>query len=217
MFHQFKLFVLCVAFCAIILCASVILLSYNKDAFFMVSLRIESLPIMAFLHIRFSLILPFPCEAVVWRLRLTILFKFLLYISSLLQKNGVSHLEKFYNNYEPNTFSLVRWNGGPNKIIEVRRNHLKRVNFKLFHTQKVLQLVFQGGNVFLDQSPKYPFLRQQGLLPSRKLPNALLIGVKKGGTRALLEFIRLHPDVRAAGSEVHFFDRHYAKGYDWYR
>lgn len=63
-----------------------------------------------------------------------------------------------------------------------------------------------------DGAPKYRFLRQQGLRPARQLPSALIIGVKKGGTRALLEFIRLHPDVRAAGSEVHFFDRHYSKG-----
>lgn len=68
-----------------------------------------------------------------------------------------------------------------------------------------------------DGSPKYRFLRQQGLQPSRHLPDTLIIGVKKSGTRALLEFIRLHPDVRAAGCEVHFFDRHYAKGFHWYR
>lgn len=69
----------------------------------------------------------------------------------------------------------------------------------------------------LDGAPKYRFLRQQGLHPNRKLPDALIIGVKKGGTRALLEFVRLHPDVRAAGSEVHFFDRFYSKGFTWYR
>uniref|UniRef100_A0A2M4BRG8 Putative heparan sulfate glucosamine 3-o-sulfotransferase 3b1 n=1 Tax=Anopheles marajoara TaxID=58244 RepID=A0A2M4BRG8_9DIPT len=66
-------------------------------------------------------------------------------------------------------------------------------------------------------APKYRFLRQQGLRPSRHLPDALIIGVKKSGTRALLEFIRLHPGVRAAGCEVHFFDRHYNKGLAWYR
>ncbi|CAG9830606.1 unnamed protein product [Diabrotica balteata] len=43
------------------------------------------------------------------------------------------------------------------------------------------------------------------------------VGVKKGGTRALLEFIRVHPDVRAAGSEVHFFDKNYVRGFQWYR
>ncbi|XP_050032842.1 uncharacterized protein [Dermacentor andersoni] len=51
----------------------------------------------------------------------------------------------------------------------------------------------------------------------KRLPSALIIGVKKAGTRALLEFLRLHPDVRATGPETHFFDRHYNKGIEWYR
>uniref|UniRef100_A0A8C5GXL7 Sulfotransferase n=1 Tax=Gouania willdenowi TaxID=441366 RepID=A0A8C5GXL7_GOUWI len=52
---------------------------------------------------------------------------------------------------------------------------------------------------------------------SKKFPQAIIIGVKKGGTRALLEFLRIHPDVRAVGSEPHFFDRFYHKGLEWYR
>ncbi|KAM8730455.1 heparan sulfate glucosamine 3-O-sulfotransferase 3A1-like [Acanthopagrus schlegelii] len=52
---------------------------------------------------------------------------------------------------------------------------------------------------------------------SKKLPQALIIGVKKGGTRALLEFLRVHPDIRAVGAEPHFFDRNYENGLDWYR
>ncbi|MEE6506759.1 hypothetical protein FKM82_007835 [Ascaphus truei] len=52
---------------------------------------------------------------------------------------------------------------------------------------------------------------------SKKLPQAIIIGVKKGGTRALLEFLRVHPDIRAVGAEPHFFDRNYEKGLDWYR
>jgi len=52
---------------------------------------------------------------------------------------------------------------------------------------------------------------------TRKLPDAIIIGVKKGGTRALLEFLKVHPDIRAPGPEIHFFDRHYHKGLDWYR
>ncbi|KAK8766705.1 hypothetical protein V5799_006523 [Amblyomma americanum] len=51
----------------------------------------------------------------------------------------------------------------------------------------------------------------------KRLPSALIIGVKKAGTRALLEFLRLHPDVRATGPETHFFDRHYNRGIEWYR
>jgi len=55
------------------------------------------------------------------------------------------------------------------------------------------------------------------LVGVRRLPQAIIIGVKKGGTRALLEFLRMHPDVRAPGPEVHFFDRHYDRQLDWYR
>ncbi|XP_061472455.1 heparan sulfate glucosamine 3-O-sulfotransferase 3A1-like [Rhineura floridana] len=52
---------------------------------------------------------------------------------------------------------------------------------------------------------------------NKRLPQAVIIGVKKGGTRALLEFLRVHPDVRAAGAEPHFFDRNYGRGLAWYR
>ncbi|XP_028843500.1 heparan sulfate glucosamine 3-O-sulfotransferase 4 [Denticeps clupeoides] len=51
----------------------------------------------------------------------------------------------------------------------------------------------------------------------KKLPQAIIIGVKKGGTRALLEALRVHPDVRAVGNEPHFFDRNYERGLEWYR
>ncbi|XP_055507257.1 heparan sulfate glucosamine 3-O-sulfotransferase 2-like [Leucoraja erinacea] len=54
-------------------------------------------------------------------------------------------------------------------------------------------------------------------LGNKRLPRAIIVGVKKGGTRAVLEFIRVHPDVRALGTEPHFFDRHHDKGLDWYR
>ncbi|XP_055973755.1 heparan sulfate glucosamine 3-O-sulfotransferase 3B1-like [Sorex fumeus] len=53
--------------------------------------------------------------------------------------------------------------------------------------------------------------------PRKRLPQAIIVGVKKGGTRALLEFLRVHPDVRAAGAEPHFFDRSYDRGLAWYR
>ncbi|KAL4240433.1 hypothetical protein ACF0H5_001225 [Mactra antiquata] len=51
----------------------------------------------------------------------------------------------------------------------------------------------------------------------KKLPHAIIIGVKKGGTRALLEYLRLHPNVKAPGPEPHFFDKYYDKGLNWYR
>lgn len=53
----------------------------------------------------------------------------------------------------------------------------------------------------------------------RQLPHAIIIGVRKGGTRALLEMLSLHPKVVKAAQEVHFFDsnKNYARGFDWYR
>lgn len=52
---------------------------------------------------------------------------------------------------------------------------------------------------------------------TKRLPSAIIIGVKKGGTRALLEFLRAHPNIRATGPEPHFFDKNYDKGLEWYR
>ncbi|KAK3608277.1 hypothetical protein CHS0354_007308 [Potamilus streckersoni] len=52
---------------------------------------------------------------------------------------------------------------------------------------------------------------------TRRLPYAIIIGVKKGGTRALLEYLRLHPKIKATGPEPHFFDDNYEKGLEWYR
>ncbi|XP_053126028.1 heparan sulfate glucosamine 3-O-sulfotransferase 1-like [Hemicordylus capensis] len=53
----------------------------------------------------------------------------------------------------------------------------------------------------------------------QKLPSSIIIGVRKGGTRALLEMLSLHPQVAAAHSEVHFFnlDENYQKGLGWYK
>ena len=56
-------------------------------------------------------------------------------------------------------------------------------------------------------------------VPVRRLPQCLIVGVRKGGSRALLEFLNLHPDVQAERREMHFFDRdaRYSRGLEWYR
>ncbi|RUS88767.1 hypothetical protein EGW08_003484 [Elysia chlorotica] len=53
---------------------------------------------------------------------------------------------------------------------------------------------------------------------SRKLPGALIIGARKAGTRALLEYLSVHPQVVVAHKEQHFFssEENYARGMDWY-
>merc|ERR1719414_2160384 len=50
----------------------------------------------------------------------------------------------------------------------------------------------------------------------KSTPSAIIMGAKKGGTRALIEFLKLHPKVKAAGPEIHYFDKHFEKGEDWY-
>ncbi|KAJ8286145.1 hypothetical protein GJAV_G00035040 [Gymnothorax javanicus] len=54
---------------------------------------------------------------------------------------------------------------------------------------------------------------------TQRLPGAIIIGVRKGGTRALLEMLNLHPDVEVAKAEVHYFnlDENYRRGLGWYR
>ncbi|ELT90113.1 hypothetical protein CAPTEDRAFT_89088 [Capitella teleta] len=53
----------------------------------------------------------------------------------------------------------------------------------------------------------------------RVLPQAIVIGVRKCGTRALLEFLGMHPQIKIAPDEVHFFDKddRYERGLEWYR
>lgn len=50
---------------------------------------------------------------------------------------------------------------------------------------------------------------------SKRLPQAIISCVKKGSTQALLELLRMHPDVRAVGVEPQSFDRGYYKGLAW--
>ena len=53
----------------------------------------------------------------------------------------------------------------------------------------------------------------------KRLPEAIIVGCRKAGTRALLRFLALNPKVRAAPREMHFFDRpaNYRLGLGWYR
>lgn len=51
---------------------------------------------------------------------------------------------------------------------------------------------------------------------NRSFPQVIIIGVKKGGTSALISLLDLHPQVAAASGEVHYFDRNYFKGIEWY-
>lgn len=51
---------------------------------------------------------------------------------------------------------------------------------------------------------------------SKHLPDIIIIGAKKCGTKALITVLGRHPKIKAAKGEVHFFDRNYSKGLKWY-
>ena len=52
---------------------------------------------------------------------------------------------------------------------------------------------------------------------SRRFPDGIVIGVQKGGTRALLEMLSSHPNcVKTAEAEIDFFSSHYERGLKWY-
>ncbi len=54
--------------------------------------------------------------------------------------------------------------------------------------------------------------------PVRVLPDFLIIGVQKGGTTSLYNYLSEHPDIISARrKEVHFFDQHFRMGVPWYR
>lgn len=53
---------------------------------------------------------------------------------------------------------------------------------------------------------------------TKKFPQAIVIGVKKGGTRALINMLKIHPEICAAKTEIHYFDReeNFFEGVQWY-
>lgn len=50
----------------------------------------------------------------------------------------------------------------------------------------------------------------------RRFPSALIIGVKKGGTRALISMLSKHPKIAIAQHEVQYFSYNYHRGRQWY-
>lgn len=59
---------------------------------------------------------------------------------------------------------------------------------------------------------KYPHMKRQ-------LPQCIIIGARKSGTRALLVYLNIHPDIVTHGEELHFFDddEFYAQSLEVYR
>jgi [heparan sulfate]-glucosamine 3-sulfotransferase 3 len=116
------------------------------------------------------------------------------FINNILQKEGLE--------YSPHQLSDAHKNSSPGSFVR----ELPGVDS--------VDTLLQGNDNELRPDNNISTANNFG---SKTFPQAIIIGVKKGGTRALLEFLRIHPDVRAVGAEPHFFDRFYDKGLEWYR
>ncbi|ELT93236.1 hypothetical protein CAPTEDRAFT_199141 [Capitella teleta] len=76
------------------------------------------------------------------------------------------------------------------------QNHSNTVDLSVFHRDKI----------------RYKHTK-------RHIPQCIIIGCRKAGTRALLSFLNLHPQVQISKNEMHFFndDVSYSYGLEWYR
>ncbi|KAE9554281.1 hypothetical protein FO519_002515 [Halicephalobus sp. NKZ332] len=81
----------------------------------------------------------------------------------------------------------------------------------------VLQIAFIGTQLS-SKCDLEKILHYESNSKHRQLPQALIIGARKGGTRALLDAMGLHPGIQAARREVHFFDQdeNFSLGVNWY-
>lgn len=86
-----------------------------------------------------------------------------------------------------------------------------------------LTLVYIYFYILVDKSKiinKHDSRRVQSSLKhqmTRNLPDCIIIGAQKAGTRALITFINLHPEVVTAKKEVNFHSKNFTRGLDWYR
>jgi Sulfotransferase domain len=49
------------------------------------------------------------------------------------------------------------------------------------------------------------------------LPTFLVVGAMRSGTTSLYRYLQAHPQVHIPRKEIHFFDRRFDRGLDWYR
>lgn len=49
------------------------------------------------------------------------------------------------------------------------------------------------------------------------LPNFIIVGAAKAGTRALIDYLDQHNEIYTYPDEIHFFSKNYNKGIDWYQ
>ncbi|XP_012941433.1 heparan sulfate glucosamine 3-O-sulfotransferase 5 [Aplysia californica] len=85
---------------------------------------------------------------------------------------------------------------------------------QLYSLRQYLVRNFKGWSAQNDQIRRLTMVKEQN-----RFPSCIIFGVSKGGTRAVCEYLKLHPDVVAPSDEIHFYDNltlQKEKGVDWY-
>ncbi|XP_063291286.1 heparan sulfate glucosamine 3-O-sulfotransferase 1-like [Pelobates fuscus] len=92
------------------------------------------------------------------------------------------------------------------------------IEYTLLKNASTLEAAYLEIGEFSNTSEQYS-AQAHPLGTSRQIPQTIIVGVRKGGTRALLEMLDIHPNIVVAATEVHFFDwdENYVKGIEWYR
>ncbi len=73
-------------------------------------------------------------------------------------------------------------------------------------------------NQLADRASKTITFYRNSTSQIRLMPDFIIIGAQKGGTTSLYNYLIEHPHIKSARrKEVHFFDRNFYKGVDWYR
>ncbi|XP_059141798.1 heparan sulfate glucosamine 3-O-sulfotransferase 1-like [Physella acuta] len=120
--------------------------------------------------------------------------------------------------------------------VDVRATETPRQDVPMFKMDDTLAWGEMAPTVGLTQKPNslnrredpkqknnisqlYFFTPPPGELPTRRFPQCVIIGFGKCGTRALLMFLSLHPNIAAQMKEMHFYtvDNLFERGYEWYR
>ena len=51
----------------------------------------------------------------------------------------------------------------------------------------------------------------------KRFPKCVIIGIQKCGTKAVAEFLKIHPNISIDSRQTYFFSQQYNKGLEWYR
>ena len=110
--------------------------------------------------------------------------------------------------------STSRLDGTQIYIISTSIKHVNRTGYyapDAFDDEN--QLAFSEVNANIRHANRIP----SKTMCVKRLPDCIIIGVQKCGTKALAEFLKTHPNVSLDSRQTYFFSQHYDKGLDWYR